>query len=474
MKATKKQWIKFGIVTLLYIAFLIWLRSWLGVIVIPFIFDLYITKKIKWTWWKNSKNATVRAVMGWVDAIVFALVAVYFVNLYFFQNYQIPTSSLEKSLLVGDFLFVSKMSYGPRIPNTPLTMPLTQHTMPVIGTKSYLEWPHWDYKRAAGFGKVKNGDIVVFNYPAGDTVPSNYQMTDFYSIAYSLGRRVYKNSNINMDSLNAKEQRQVYDAYYAAGRKIILDNPAEYGEIIIRPVDRRENYVKRCVGLPGDTFEIKDRIIYRNGEAQKQPENVQFNYYVYTNCPIPDSVFDELEISNDDRRNHNPECTLYCIPLTDKAYKALAANTKIVNKIELEPEMYSEDLYPQNMYHKWDRNNYGPIWIPAKGKEITLDDTNLPLYERCIVAYEGNKLERRSDGIYINGQKTDKYTFKMDYYWMMGDNRHNSADSRYWGFVPEDHIVGKPILVWLSLNKDKSWFGGKIRWNRLFKMVDNE
>lgn len=474
MKVPRKQWIKFGITTFLYILFIIWLKSWLGVIVIPFIFDLYITKKIKWTWWKQSKNKTVRTVMSWVDAIVFALVAVYFVNLYFFQNYQIPTSSLEKSLLVGDFLLVSKMSYGPRTPNTPLTMPLTQNTMPITGTKSYLEWPHWDYKRVAGFGKVEAGDIVVFNYPTGDTVPLKFQSTDFYNIAYNIGRSIYQNAKLNMDSLSVQQQRQVYDAYYAAGRKYIIDHPQEFGEIVIRPVDRRENYVKRCVGLPGDTLEIKDRIIYRNGIPEKQPENVQFNYMVYTTQPIPDSMFEELGVSEDDRTNHNANKTAYCLPLTQKAYDRLKANTKLVTKIEFESEVYSDDLFPLNMHKKWDRNNYGPIWIPAKGKEIILTDYNLPIYERCITAYEGNKLERRNDGIYINGVKTDRYTFRMDYYWMMGDNRHNSADSRYWGFVPEDHIVGKPLLVWLSLDKDKSWFNGKIRWNRLLKYIGNE
>lgn len=474
MKISKepKQWIKFGIVTLLYIIFIVWLRSWLGVIVIPFIFDAYITKIIPWTWWKKSNNKTVRSVMSWVDAIVFALVAVYFVNLYFFQNYQIPTSSLEKSLLVGDYLFVSKMSYGPRTPNTPLTMPLTQHTMPVTGTKSYLEWIKWDYKRAPGFGKVKRGDIVVFNYPTGDTVMLNMQATDIYSEAYRLANSHYASANVNMDSLTRKEQRQIYDAYYAYGRQFIESHPEVYGKIVVRPVDRRENYVKRCVGLPGDTLEIRDKIIYIDGKPEKQPENVQFNYYVYTNgMPIPDDLFNELGISMDDRANHTPDGTLYCLPLTTNMYNRLKANKKIINRIEPEPEMGSADLFPQNLYKKWDRNNYGPIWIPQRGATLTLTDDNLPLYERCITAYEGNRLEVRNDGIYINGTKTDKYTFKMDYYWMMGDNRHNSADSRYWGFVPEDHIVGKPLVVWLSLDKDKGWFSGKIRWNRIFKWV---
>lgn len=474
LNVERKQWIKFGVVTVLYIAFIIWLRSWLGVIVIPFIFDAYITKKIPWTWWKKSKSSAVRKIMSWVDAIVFALVAVYFVNLFFFQNYKIPTSSLEKSLLVGDYLFVSKMSYGPRVPNTPLTMPLTQHTMPLTGTKSYLEWLKWDYKRVAGFGNVERGDIVVFNYPTGDTVMLNLQATDIYSEAYRLARSHYADANVNMDSLTRKEQRQIYDAYYAYGRKLIFEHPEIYGKIVVRPVDRRENYVKRCVGLPGDEFEIRDRIIYINGKAEKQPENVQFNYYVYTTGhPIPDELFDEVGVSVDDRGDHTPDYLIYRLPLTDKMVAQLSANKKLIAKIELEPEGDPADLFPQNLYKKWNRNNYGPIWIPKRGETVTLTDDNLPLYERCIVAYEGNKLEYKADGIYINGEKTDKYTFKMDYYWMMGDNRHNSADSRYWGFVPEDHIVGKPLVVWLSIDKDKPWFGGRIRWDRLFKWVGN-
>ena len=211
-QATRTQWIKCTIAILLYLAFLIWVRSWWGLIVVPFIFDIYITKKIPWSFWKKSKNPTVRSIMSWVDAIVFALVAVYFVNIYIFQNYQIPSSSLEKSLLVGDFLYVSKMSYGPRVPNTPLSMPLAQHTLPVLNTKSYIEWPQWKYKRVPGFGKVKLNDIVVFNFPAGDTVALNDQQRDFYSIAYGEGQRLYP-KQIEMDSLTREQQRAVYDLY---------------------------------------------------------------------------------------------------------------------------------------------------------------------------------------------------------------------------------------------------------------------
>ena len=471
--AGRRQWIKMAAVMALYIAFIIWIRSWLGVVVIPFIFDAYITKIVPWTWWRKSKNKTVRTVMSWVDAIVFALLAVYLVNIYFFQNYQIPTSSLEKSLLVGDFLFVSKMSYGPRAPMTPLTMPLTQHTMPVTGTKSYIDWPQWDYKRVKGLGHVKHGDIVVFNYPTGDTVALNYQSTDIYALAYGEGLEHYKSILPRLDSLPRREQYEVFRGIYAWGRNYITEHPNIFGDITVRPVDRRENYVKRCVGLPGDTLQIIDRTIYINGQAQAQPENVQFNYYVKTaGMPIPDAMFDELGVSMDDRVRLNVPGFAYLLPLTDAMVAQLKANTKLIKSITLKPEMgVSRALYPQNLVKQWDRNNYGPIWIPRRGATIKLTWDNLPLYERCITAYEGNTLDVRDDGFYINGQRTDTYTFGMDYYWMMGDNRHNSADSRYWGFVPEDHIVGKPLFVWLSLDKDKGWFEGKIRWDRIFKWV---
>ena len=488
-KATRAQWIKFAIITVLYLAFLVWVKSWLGLIVLPFIFDIYISKKIPWGFWKKSENPAVRNVMSWVDAIVFALVAVYFVNIYIFQNYQIPSSSLEKSLLVGDYLYVSKLSYGPRVPNTPLSMPLAQHTLPLVNTKSYIEWPQWDYKRVPGLGKVKRNDIVVFNFPAGDTVATNFQQTDFYTLAYNEGQRMYPNP-VNMDSLTRKQQRAVYDLYYNAGRNLILSNPKMYGDIVVRPVDRRENYVKRCVGLPGDTLEIKDTQVYIDGKPIENPEEMQLNYLVQTNGSyITEDMFRELGISKDDQALINNEGLLmemgltqrdaqgrlaptYDLPLTKKMYETLSGNKKLVSHIVMEPEIYSGQMYPLNLYTKWDRNNYGPIWIPKKGATIKLTENNLPIYQRPIEAYEGNKLEVKEDGIYINGKKTDEYTFKMDYYWMMGDNRHNSADARSWGFVPEDHVVGKPIVVWLSLDKDRGWFDGKIRWNRIFKWVD--
>ncbi len=471
IEASRKQWIRFGVVLALYLLFIIWLKSWLGIVVIPFIFDAYITKKIPWTWWKKSKNKTVLTVMGWVDAIVFALVAVYFVNLYFFQNYVIPSSSLEKSLLVGDYLFVSKMSYGARVPQTPLHMPLTQHTMPIFNCKSYLEWVKWDYKRVDGLGKVQLNDIVVFNFPAGDSVATALQAEDIYRLSYQAGKELSK--PIDMSGLSLEDQRLVFDYYYQVGRKYINDNPQSFGEIVVRPVDRRENYVKRCVGLPGQILQIENRVIYLDGKANKEPDNVQYRYFVHTKGMLPDDLCHELGISKEDLAGYYTDESVYNMPLTAKAKDALLARKDIVTAIENTPDDDAGGLYPLNKLTGWTVDNYGPIWIPKKGETIELSLDNLPLYERPIHAYEGNALEVKDGKIFINGEETTHYTFKMDYYWMMGDNRHNSADSRFWGFVPEDHIVGKPIFIWLSLDQDRGWFDGKIRWSRLFKFVDS-
>lgn len=467
------QWGKFIAVTLCYLLFLFWVGSWWGLIVVPFIYDVYISKKIKWQWWKDAEGPT-RFIMGWVDALVFALVAVYFINLFFFQNFVIPSSSLEKSLLTGDYLFVSKVSYGPRIPETPLSMPLTQHTLPIINTKSYIEWPHWDYRRVKGLGHVKLNDIVVFNYPAGDTLCSAdaYKDQDYYALCSYIGKSLLASQGMeqpDLKAMNPVAQRDYLESVMAMGRKYMKDNPVEYGEIITRPTDRRENYVKRCVGLPGQTLQIKNRIVYLNGKANKEPDNVQYSYYVKLKGQMPTELMDELGISNEDMASLNQYGYL---PLTQKAAKKLAARKDIVASIRLNTDAQTGDLYPLNAYTGWTRDNYGPVWIPKKGATVKLNMKSIAVYERPIRAYEHNDLKVKDGQIYINGRLAHSYTFKMDYYWMMGDNRHNSADSRYWGFVPEDHIVGKPIFIWWSHNPDHPGFSG-IRWSRLFNFVDN-
>lgn len=461
MKFTAKQWIKFSIASVIYLLFSLWMQNlWLllGLIVIA---DIFLFHFVPWGAWKKSKSTKVRNMLEWVDDILFALIAVYFINLFIFQNYQIPTSSLEKSLLVGDYLFVSKLSYGPRVPNTPLSFPLVQNTLPFFNSKSYLEWPEWGYKRVKGFGKVKRNDIVVFNFPAGDTIALLKQNPDYYS--------------------------SVADH----GREAVHLNKQEFGEIIYRPVDKRENYVKRCIGMPGDTLQIINNVVYIDGKKAEEPEHMQLCYFVQTNGKrFTDEEFRKLGISNDDRMvasdysyyrdifpymgikknqagDYNP---VYRLPLTKQTLADLKKYDFVADVI-IEPEQLGGTTYPVDYKTGWTRDNFGPLWIPKKGATIQLNEQNLALYSRCIRNYENNTLKVEGDKVFINGKPATTYTFKYDYYFMMGDNRHNSADSRSWGFVPEDHVVGKPILVWLSLDKDRSLFNGGIRWNRLFRMV---
>ncbi|MBQ4163220.1 MAG: signal peptidase I [Parabacteroides sp.] len=460
-KFSKKQWIKFGIAAILYLLFTLWMQNgWLlfGLIVIV---DIFLTQYIPWGAWKQSKNPQIRSILSWVDDIVFALVAVYFINIFVFQNYQIPSSSLEKSLLVGDYLFVSKLSYGPRVPNTPIAFPLVQNTFPFFNCKSYLDWPEWDYKRVKGFGEVKRNDIVVFNFPAGDTVALKVQNPDYYTLVEEYGRdQVWGDKNT-------------------------------FGEVIYRPVDKRENYVKRCIGMPGDTIEIRDNQVYIDGKAAQNPEKLQYNYFIETDgSMLSEEQFRLLEISKDDRvlinGNNNTNLMsflgiqpneqgqfnpVYHFPMTQKALETIK-KLPIVKRVIIEPDSFGGATYfPVDFSTGWSRDNYGPLWIPKKGATIPLTAENIGLYSRCIRNYEGNTLEVKEGKAYINGQPADSYTFQYDYYWMMGDNRHNSADSRSWGFVPEDHIVGKPIMIWLSLDKDRGIFDGGIRWNRMFRWV---
>ena len=456
-----KQWIKAIIATIFYVLFIVWVGNFWWLLLLPLILDVYLTKFIPWTFWKKTKNKFLYSVMSWIDAIVFALIAVYFINTYLFQNYKIPTSSLEKSLLVGDYLLVDKVTYGPRVPMTPLSFPLAQHTLPIFNCKSYLETPSWDYRRLAGLDTIKALDIVVFNFPAGDTVAMKMQMPDYYTLCEYYGRdNVWKNEEV-------------------------------FGEIDVRPVDRRENYVKRCVALPGDSLQIIDGQIYINGLIQKNPANLQKNYLVMTDGrKLSEEQFKRLGVSVDDRnlinswRNgdiilqnlqypvneNNSYNPVYYLPLTVQSLNMIGNFPNVLEVIE-DPDLFAHQVYPKAYTH-WTRDDYGPIYIPRKGATVQVNMENYPLYERLIRTYEGNDLQVKDSTIYINGQVATEYTFKMNYYWMMGDNRHNSEDSRFWGYVPEDHIVGKPLFVWLSLDKDKSGFNA-IRWNRFFKWVDD-
>lgn len=438
------KWFKFISVGTLYTLWVIWLGNFWWLAGLAVIFDIYITKKVHWAFWKkkNPPGGKQTKLVEWVDAIIFAVIAATFIRMFFIEAYTIPTSSMEKSLLVGDYLFVSKVAYGPKTPNTPLSLPFVHNTLPLTRSKkSYVEWIKKPYNRMKGFGEIKNDDVVVFHFPEGDTVASLMQNQSYYQLVRTYGR----------------------DRVWGESRN--------FGEIIARPVDKRENYIKRCIGIPGDVVEIKNGQVSVNGKPQKAFKGLQYNYLVQTNgTSINPKALDRLHIAQDDRTVFSSQ--RYLFPLSDDTAEKLKefANVTSVEKLVEEPGEWDTHIFPQHKAYPWNVDNFGPLTIPAKGVTVQLTEKNLPLYNRIISVYENNRLEVKDNVIYINGEAASTYTFKMDYYWMMGDNRHNSADSRYWGFVPEDHIVGKASFIWLSLDKDKS-LPQKVRLRRMFRFI---
>ncbi len=360
-----------------------------------------------WKFWQANPNKPKKSkTREWVDALIFAVVAATLIRTFVVEAYTIPTQSMEKTLLIGDFLFVSKMSYGPRIPMTPIAFPFAHHTMPIIGTKAYLEWIKLPYYRLPGFTKIKRNDIVVFNVPF--------------------------------------EQQ--------------------------RPVDKRENYIKRCVAVPGDTLQVDSSVLFINGKKAFLGEHAEMQYTVNTNGQaIDEDLIRDLDITDYgvDENNH------YQMHLT-KANADIIRQLPIVK--EMKPSIQARNdvrdmLYPSERF-KWNVDNYGPIIIPKKGSTITLTPENLDMYRAIIEKYENHQLVETNGKILIDGKEVNQYTFAMDYYWMMGDNRHNSLDSRFWGFVPEDHIVGKAWMIWLSWNQNADLLH-KIRWSRIFNMINS-
>ncbi|MEZ5035075.1 MAG: signal peptidase I [Chitinophagaceae bacterium] len=382
----------------------------------------------------------------WVDAAIFAVVAATLIRTFVFEAYTIPTGSMEKTLLVRDFLFVSKLSYGPRIPVTPLSVPFVHNYLPGGSRKSYstaiqLPYTRW-FKKAP-----KRGDVVVFNFPAGDTVinrPDYQSKHPYYQLCRELG-----NGNADL------------------GRQIILNDPVQY-PLAIHPIDKTDNYIKRCVAVSGDTVQIIRSDVYVNGEKQKLPANSEMNYMVVSKQPL-DADFTKAEFGID---IYNPEESMavsgnrYQFLLTAKAVEKMK-NSPIIQSVQPVLDTvpsYSPAFEEYVIKNKWTVDNYGPIWIPKKGSTLQLNDSTYSIYQRAIRVYEHNKLEYRNGKFYINDKETNQYTFKLNYYWMMGDNRHESQDSRFWGFVPEDRIVGKAWMIWFS------WDGGP-RWKRFFKIV---
>jgi len=343
--------------------------------------------------------------------------------------------------MVGDYLFVSKTAYGPKMPNTPISFPFVHHTMPLSNTvQSFSTLIHYPYRRIAGTGKVKNDDVVVFNFPEGDTVAVSMQ------------------------------ERSYYEMVRSYGRDRVWGDKSTFGDIIYRPVDKRENYIKRCIAIPGDSLKLVKGQVYVNGKPQKEIPGIQYKYLITTNgTAINDNILEKLDITRSEIEGSDSR---YILSLTAEQAKKLDGMKFIQSKERVTWPSENSDpaIFPSDPKFTWNLDNFGPIWIPKKGVTINLTLANLPLFKRIIAVYEENDLKVKENIIYINGAPASTYTFKMNYYWMMGDNRYNSADSRYWGFVPEDHVVGKASFVWLSLDKNKS-FLSKIRWERFFMSV---
>ncbi len=420
------------------------LEQGLGVL-FPFIYLPYLGFSSKEKYSDPSKQPPVHktAIREWVDAIIFAVIAASIIRIFLVEAYTIPTSSMEKTLLVGDYLFVSKVSFGPKVPNTPIAFPFVHHTLPLTeSTKSYLEWITLPYYRFPGLADIKNMDVVVFNYPDGDTLSTKWQSNASY-----------------------------YQLVRSYGRANVWNDKQDFGDIIARPVDKRENFIKRCIGIPGDTIRIANRVVYINGKAEQNPGKRQFKYIVKTDGnPINQKNFEKLDITENISRDNMGN---YELTLSEEAIVKLKqySNVLSVDPVIAPKDEWDQNLFPFDSTYRWNVDNFGPVWVPKKGVTIPINLANICFYKRIIDVFEDNKLEITDGKIFINGKASTSYTFKMNYFWMMGDNRHNSADSRYWGFVPEDHVVGKAVFVWLSLDPKKSLFDGKIRWGKLLRTV---
>lgn len=449
----RNRFVRFGFVSLLYFLVVIWTGHYAWLVGWIIVFDHYITRKVHWFFWRKKGVKKQKAWVEWLDAILFAVVVASLVRLLLFEAYVIPSGSMEKTLLIGDYIFVSKVSYGPKMPNTPLAFPFAHHTLPLTDhTPSFVSSWQWPYDRRAGFGHVERNDVVVFHFPEGDTVVVGYQDRSYYQMVRDMGRE-------------------------AVHREL---------QLLVRPVDRRENYIKRCVAIPGDKLEIRAGKVYINDQPQPHFPDMQHNYEIATNGnPINARMLDKFGIYEEDRL-YNSLTHKYIMPLTASVCEQLKAFSNVESVVpynDVDYDLMARYIFPHDG-RRWTEDNFGPLTVPAKGATVQLNRETLPIYRRIIEVYEHNTFEiqpgelrtegdstyRVPDTYKINGVATTSYTFQMDYFFMMGDNRHHSLDSRFWGFVPEDHVVGKAVLVWLSTEKGRM-FPMNIRWRRIFTRI---
>lgn len=466
---------------------------------LPYVFFVMIgfDNNVKYVGVKDIKKES-PFVKNWLDPIIFAVVAASIIRTFLFEAFTIPTSSLEKSLMVGDFLFVNKLCYGPKVPQTPISFPFAHHTLPFTNTtKSYIEWLKLPYLRLPGYSSPKNGEIVVFNYPDGDTVALGLQEMSYYQLVRDIAQS-YKSQEGGTDAVN---MRRAWEYVNGPSRP--------FGEITGRPVDKREHYVKRCVAIAGDKLEIKDADVYINDVKQEMPEHAQHRYIVKTHGDLfgqnmrnkeGHSVLSNFGLLEKYDIYVTEASRIDEAPQGDTSYYDLNMPVSVVNQVSVLPDVYSvkekiepkghydDRVFPHNPHYAWNNDNFGPFVLPKAGMTVGIDTGNISLYEKILNTYDNGIHEVKTSGsqVLYDGKPITSYTFKQDYYWMMGDNRHNSADSRSWGVVPFDHVVGRPVFVWFSMKDPKnnpvsgsSVLGslfknskeGKFRWDRFMCYV---
>ncbi len=438
MKISTKRKVGFAVSVLLWSLLITWINAWWFLFVNIILIDIFLTRFFDWSLKKYRISNTFKNVIEWITLLLIAALVSVGIKVLFVEAYKIPTPSMEKSLLAGDFIFVSKLAYGPKLPNTPLSIPFFPNQLET-GQKTYSEKISMPYKRLHGFSSVKRNDVIVFSFPEGDTMVLQYPGQNYYSLVRQYGRE-YIHDNFNL---------------------------------LTHPVDRRENYIKRCIGLPGDTVVIKDGIVSVNRDEFEFMQTQKFKYYLTTTGePLSNPILDTLKILKNEF-TYNPANSLHVIYLTiaQAEYVSTVDEVRSLKRF-VEPVLsfHNQEIFPHDERYKWTSDLFGPLMVPARGQTIELSRSNLPFYERIIRNYEENELIYTDSTMHINEKEMTSYTFKMDYYFVMGDNRHNSADSRYWGFVPEDHLLGKAVMIWLSIEPGESFFKG-LRKERIFRRI---
>ena len=436
----KYSWFNVIFWSILYLLFFSWLQLWIAIPGVFIIIDFHISKIIPWKIlnFKRLAGQKIWAIFEWLFVIIFALTFTLALRTLFIEAYKIPTPSMEKTLLVGDYLFVSKLAYGPKLPNTPLAAPFMPNLLP-NGRKTYSQKLDLPYKRLLGFGQVKRNDIIVFNFPEGDTLVTQYSGQNYYSLQRQYGR-------------------DYIESHY---------------DLISHPVDMRDNYIKRCVGIPGDTISIKQTKVWVNSMELPEISKQQYKYYLRTErFKLDDSILTIIGRNNNEI-SYNPANSLHTLTLSNndvEFLKELPDVSSIQRYVEPRISFKNTEVFPHRMKNRWTADNFGPLIIPEAGMTMPINEENFPVYKRIIQVYEANKTEVINGDIYINDVLSRSYTFRMNYYFVLGDNRHNSADSRYWGFVPENHLVGKAIWIWYSKDPNENIFKG-LRFKRMFKTI---